>query len=83
VTYLQCFFSSVGLEDLDRDELQRYLEREGLVRFESANAEKRYASGRLTSDDGGNPIWEVNIVIGDEDERYAESVPLKPYPVSH
>jgi len=51
------------------------LEREGLLRFVS---DKRYASGRLASDVAGNPMWEVNIVIGDEDELYAESdVPLK------
>jgi hypothetical protein len=78
VTYLQCFFSSVGLEKLDRSELQQFLERERVIRFVS---DKRFASGRLTSDASNNAMWEVNVVIGDEDELYAESdVPLKPYP---
>jgi len=78
VTYLQCFFSSVGLEELDRSELQQFLERERLIRFVS---DKRFASGRLTSDASENSMWEVNVVIGDEDELYAESdVSLKPYP---
>jgi hypothetical protein len=78
VTYLQCFFSSVGLEELDRSELQQFLERERFIRFVSG---KRFASGRLTSDASENSMWEVNVVVGDEDELYAESdVPLKPYP---
>ena len=35
----------------------------------------------MTTDVSGNLMWEVNIVIGDEDELYAESdVPLNPYP---
>src|SRR5215471_61940 len=80
-TYVQAFFSSTGLEDLDRNELQRYLEREGLVRFVSA---ERYASGRLMSDDGGHSIWEINVVVADEVERYAEiDVPLQAYTVGH
>jgi len=78
ITYLQCFFSSVGLEELDQSDLQQFLERECLIVFVS---DKRFASGRLTSDASENSMWEVNVVIGDEDELYAESdVPLKPYP---
>jgi hypothetical protein len=80
VTYLQCFFSALGLEEIGRGELQRLLERARLIRFVS---DKRLASGRLTSDASENPIWEVNVVIGDEDELYARSdVPLQPYPRS-
>jgi hypothetical protein len=77
MTYLQVFFSSLGLEDFDRDRLHQFLEHERLVRFIS---DKRFAGGRLGTDASGNSIWEVNIVIGDEEELYAESdVRLSPY----
>jgi hypothetical protein len=55
---------------LDRGQLQELLEREGLVRFVS---EKRFAGGRLITDRSGNRMWEINIVVDDEDEFYAES----------
>jgi hypothetical protein len=77
-TYLQCFFSVRGLEELGQDELKRLLEHERLVRFVS---DKRLAEGRLTTDASGSPMWEVNVCVGIDDELYAESdVPLKPYP---
>jgi hypothetical protein len=68
-TFIQCFFSAIGLEELDRGQLQGLLEREGLVRFVS---EKRFAGGRLITDRSGNRMWEINIVVGD-DEFCAES----------
>ena len=78
VSYLQCFFSAVGLEDLDRRELQQFLERECLIRFRS---DKRYAGGHLITDASGNRMWEVSVVIGDEAERYVDcDFVLKPYP---
>src|SRR5262245_11881335 len=78
VSYMQCFFSAVGLEDLGRRELQQFLERECLVRFRS---DKRDAGGHLITDASGHRMWEVNVVIGDEDERYADcDFALKPYP---
>lgn len=81
VTCVQCYFSSDGLEELDRSGLQQFLEREGLVRFLS---DHRYADGRWVSDASGNSMWEVNVVVGDEDELYAEAdIPLKPYPRSN
>jgi hypothetical protein len=77
-TYLQIFFSSIGLEELDRDAVQRFLERERLVRFLS---DDRYAAGQRVSDASGNRMWELNVVIGDEEEKYAESdVALRPHP---
>jgi hypothetical protein len=69
-TFFQGFFSAIGLEELDRGQLQELLEREGLVRFVS---EKRFAGGRLITDRSGNRMWEINIVVDDEDEFYAES----------
>src|SRR5215467_13908088 len=78
VSYLQCFFSAVGLEDLDRRELQQFLERECLIRFRS---DKRYAGGHLITDASGNRMWEVNVVIGDDHDRHVDyDFDLKPYP---
>jgi len=62
VSYLNCFFSAVGLEHLGRRELQQFLERESLIRFRS---EKRYVGGRLMTDASGNQMCDVNVVIGD------------------
>src|SRR5262245_55424157 len=77
ISYMKCFFSALGLEHLGGSELQQFLERECLVRFRS---DKRYAGGRLMIDASGNQMWEVNVVIGDEDDLYVDcDFRLKPY----
>src|SRR5262245_65125562 len=77
-SYMQCFFSAVGLEHLGRRELQQFLERECLIRFRS---DKRYAGGHLITYASGHRMWEVSVVIGDEDECYVDyDFALKPYP---
>ena len=39
-----------------------------------------YCSAALSIDDGGNQVWSVNIVVGDEDQTYIDnSVPIFPY----
>jgi hypothetical protein len=77
VTYLQCLFSTLGLEKMEDPELSRLLESEGIARFRSA---KRYITSQTISDASGNEMWSVNIVLGDEDETYIDcDVPLRTY----
>ena len=77
VTFLTFFFSSLGIEKATNDRLTTLLEVEGLVRFVG---EEKYVEGRLTRDDAGHDIWEVVVVVGD-DELYVDASPaLRPYP---
>ena len=80
VTSLTCFFSAIRLEDFSDEELQHLLEREGVVRFLT---EKRFGCGRIWYDPSGHKLWSVNIVIGDDESKYADSnLPLQSYRIS-
>ncbi len=80
VTNLQIFFARHGLEHLDREGIQSFLERENLVQFVSP---KRYASGKPWRDPKGQDMWSIAVVVGDENETYVSGGPLlSPYPKS-
>jgi hypothetical protein len=77
VSMLTFFFSTFGLEDLDQEAMKRLVEREGLVSFRSGES---YCDAARFIDDGGNEVWSVNIVVGDDEQTYIDnSVPLFPY----
>ena len=77
VTFLTFFFSSLSLEKATDDDLTVLLKDEGLVRFVDESGD---AGGRLVRDDAGQDIWEVVVVVGDDDELYVDSSPkLRPY----
>jgi hypothetical protein len=78
VSMLTVFFSTIGLEALDAEAMKRFIEQERLVSFRS-NCPS-YCSAAVFIDDGGNKVWSVNIVVGDEDQTYIDnSVPIFPY----
>jgi hypothetical protein len=66
VTSVTVFFSRQGLEDLGSDEACTLLEDEGLLRF----GPKRYCSAQPCPDDAGEPMWSVNLVVGDDEETF-------------
>jgi hypothetical protein len=66
-------FSTVGLEDLNAEGIKRFVEQEGLVPFRKTDPSHCAASAFI--DDGGNQLWSVNIVVGDEDRTYI-AVPI-------
>jgi hypothetical protein len=78
VSMLTFFFSRAGIDDVDTDALVRVLESEGLFKFRKADA--RNGNAVKIDDDAGNPIWSVNIMIGNEDESFLEhAVPIFRY----
>jgi hypothetical protein len=79
VTFLTFFFSSLGLEQATDAVLTALLKAEDLVRFTSDEGES-YTGGRLIRDDGGQEVWEVVVVVGDDDLYVSSSPALRPYP---
>ena len=61
VSSLTIFFSTLGLEALDPEEICALVEQEGLVSFE-AGAESYCASDKYV-DNSGQELWSVNIVV--------------------
>jgi hypothetical protein len=67
-----------GVEDVVAEAIKRFVEQEGLVSFRKTGSSHCAASAFI--DDGGNQLWSVNIVVGDEDQKYIDSsVPIFPY----
>lgn len=77
VTFLTFFFSSRGLEQATDADLTALLKAEDLVTFVD---ESGAAEGRLTQDDAGQDIWEVVVVVGDDELYVSASPKLRPYP---
>ena len=68
VSSLTLFFSAIGLETLEQDAMKHFVEKEGLVTFKKSGP--TYCQALLFRDDGGNQVWSVNIVVGDEDGTF-------------
>jgi hypothetical protein len=78
VSMLTVLFSSIGLEDADPASIADLVETEGLVSYRPGA--QKYCTPVKIIDDGGNGMWSVNIVVGDEDETYLDaSVPIFAY----
>jgi hypothetical protein len=75
---LTVFFSTIGLEDLDAEAMKRFVEQEGLISFRSSGPS--HCSAALFVDDGGNRVWSVNIVVGDEDQTYIDNSVFRSFP---
>jgi hypothetical protein len=70
ITVLTFFLSTVGLESLERAQLIELLQREGLVVWQG---ETRFLGVAKILDASQHELWSLNVVIGDENELYAES----------
>src|SRR5215475_9406404 len=78
VSSLTIFFSTLGLEALDPEEICALVEQEGLVSFE-AGAESYCASDKYV-DNSGQELWSVNIVVGVEQQTFVrDTVPIFVY----
>ena len=71
ITMLTFFFSSVGLETYSEALLKGLLEEENLVQFITSDAP---ISVMLITDVSGNELWSVNVVVGTEDELFANDL---------
>src|SRR4029077_237783 len=75
VSSLTIFFSTLGLEALDPEEICALVEQEGLVSFE-AGAESYCASDKYV-DNAGQELWSVNIVVGVDQQTFVrDTVPI-------
>jgi hypothetical protein len=78
MTGLTYFFSRQGLEDLTNAACTDMFEKEGLVRFLIPG--RRGVEVTAWTDYGGNPLWSVSVLVGDEDGLVSEaSTPFRGY----
>jgi hypothetical protein len=85
ISFLTYYFSSADIESFSDGDLRAYLETEHSIDFQD---EKFVSSGfeginidaSKAFDASGNEIWEVTIIVGDEDGTYMRNgVVLKRY----
>lgn len=74
ITNLTIFISKLGLEDYTPQKVIDYLEVERIIR---RLKDDLYGSVLSFKDPDGNEFWSANLVVGDEDDTYLDSVPLK------
>jgi len=55
ISSLTFFFSTIGLETLEQDEMKHFVEKEGLVTFKKSGP--TYCQALPFRDDGGNQVW--------------------------
>lgn len=75
VTYLTFYFSSVDIEHFSQTDLKEYLNVEQVIKFDdqkflSSGFSGVNISSKKTLDASKNEIWEVTIIVGDEDGSY-------------
>ena len=78
VRYYTYYFSIVDIEYYSPSDLKKYLVSENVIEFDD---EKYLASGftginvsaRKVADDSGNDIWEVTIIVDDDDGPYVHN----------
>lgn len=75
VSYLTYYFSSVDIEDLSSQDLKEYLKSEHPIEFDdeaflSSGYTGTNISAKRMLDASGNEIWDVTIIVGDEDGTF-------------
>lgn len=78
-TFLTMFFPRAEGEGLNDDSAADLIEREGLAKL---GRKRAYCAIKPFDDDAGNPVWSLNLVVGDDDETYVVEDQFKfhPYP---
>jgi hypothetical protein len=78
VTSVSIFLPTAGIENMSNDQFVDLLEREELIAWEPGARKSAYA--RPLMDSSGAPIWSVNVVIGADDQLFAnDAFRLLPY----
>jgi len=78
ISLLTIFFSTIGMEEFDAEQIRRLIQIEGLVSFVE-NGQQHCTALKFT-DDAGNEVWSVNVVVGDEEKSFlTKSIPIFPY----
>lgn len=77
ITMLTFFFSTNGKEHWNDERIAELLVAEGLLNFLS---DEKFVRAMPMTDDAGNDMWSVNIVVGDDDNTFANGpVGLRAY----
>ena len=76
-TFVNFFFSSVGMEEFGKDQFRGLLSREGRVEF--SDSDPYSGSPAPLTDDSGNPMWCVFVLVGDEELHSSPTPELIPY----
>lgn len=77
ITTLTFFVPRNGLEKATGDELRDLLVENGRLTF---STDRPYVSAGRWTNDEGQEMWSVNVVVGDRDEMFADSpIPLRRY----
>jgi len=78
ISMLTFFFSTIELENFDAAAMRQLVDRERLASFKAGSS--GHCQAVKVDDDRGNPIWSVNVMVGDDENSYLDgSVPLFPY----
>lgn len=72
------FFSTVGLENTSKEEMERLLESEDLIKFKLG---RRSVRVEKIKDASANEMYSVNVMVGDDEETLVEGGrPMNGYP---
>ncbi len=63
------FFSTVGLENISKEEMERLLESEDLIKFKPGRRSVRVEKFR---DASANEMYSVNVMVGDDEKTLVE-----------
>jgi len=69
ISTITFFFSTLGLENASKEDFERLLESENLVKFKPG---QRYLTPVKWMDPSGNEMWSLNVVVGDDDGTFVE-----------
>jgi hypothetical protein len=79
ISLLTIFFSTIGMEALDEEAMRQFVKNEELA-SSGKDEPPQHCSSRRFTDDAGNEVWSVNIVVGDDEATYlTNSIPIFPY----
>jgi len=73
MTFMTCYFSTVGIEDYSSSDLKEYLQ--SVIEFKDeefthSGFQRANVDARKRLDASGNEMWEVTVIVGDEDRTY-------------
>jgi hypothetical protein len=80
ISMITFFFSTAGLENASKEDIESLLTSENLIQFKSNRRDVRAVK---VMDPSANEMWSVNVLVGNDDDTFVEGGrPLSPYPTS-
>jgi hypothetical protein len=80
ISFITCYFSAVGIENYSNSDLKEYLTSEHVIEFKDeefalSGFRGINVDGRKRLDASSNEMWEVTVIVGDEDCTYIDRSP--------